>query len=56
MEILNLIVRGNSGAEIADMLCLSAHTVKTHRRNIISKMKVRNTKELITKSLELALI
>lgn len=56
MEILNLIVRGNSGAEIAHLLCLSEHTVKTHRRNIIAKMQVRNTKELITKAIELALI
>lgn len=55
-EILNLIARGHSGSEISKMLTLSQHTVKSHRRNILEKMQVRNSKELIRKALELAVI
>lgn len=55
-EILNLIARGHSGSEISKMLIISQHTVKSHRRNILEKMQVRNSKELIRKALELAVI
>ena len=33
MEIICLIAEGYSNNEIADQLCLSAHTVTTHRKN-----------------------
>ena len=55
-EILSLIARGYSGSEIAKNICISEHTVKSHRRNIIAKMRVRNTKELISKAIEMAVI
>ena len=41
-EILNHIASGMSNHEIADELCISIHTVKTHVYNIFKKIKVPN--------------
>jgi DNA-binding NarL/FixJ family response regulator len=37
LEILALVSKGKSTAEIADCLNLSVHTVMTHRKNMLSK-------------------
>lgn len=39
-EVLGLVARGQSDKEIANSLTLSLHTVKTHLRNILSKLQV----------------
>lgn len=39
-EVLRLITRGFSNREIADILCICSDTVKTHVRNIFSKLDV----------------
>lgn len=36
------IARGMSNKEIADKLCISVHTVTTHRRNICSKLEIHS--------------
>ena len=41
-EIISCIARGMSNKEIADKLCLSIHTVTTHRRNIGTKLDVHS--------------
>ncbi len=46
-EILILISKGKNTQEIADTLYLSFLTVQTHRRNILSKLQVKNVAELI---------
>ena len=46
-EILNLIIEGKNSNEIADSLFLSFLTVQTHRRNIMTKLEVKNIAELI---------
>lgn len=46
-EILKLIAKGNSTLKIADKLHLSHHTVNTHRKNILKKLKVKSPTELI---------
>jgi DNA-binding NarL/FixJ family response regulator len=43
IEIIKLIAFGLSNKQIADKLCLSLHTVNTHRKNILQKLKVNNT-------------
>lgn len=55
-EILILIAKGHSAGEIAKALHVSEHTVKSHRKNIIDKMQVRNSRDLIRKAVELAII
>lgn len=39
-EIVAAVAKGMSNKEIADMLCISVHTVATHRRNICSKLEI----------------
>ena len=41
-EIIRNVARGLSNKEIADKLCLSVHTVSTHRRNICSKLDIHS--------------
>jgi DNA-binding NarL/FixJ family response regulator len=46
-QVLQLIVEGNSNKEIALSLGISPKTVSVHRTNIMSKLDVQNTVELI---------
>ena len=45
-EIVRLVAQGLSNKEIADKLCLSFHTVTTHRRNISEKLNIHSTAAL----------
>lgn len=47
MEIISLVAEGYSNKQIADKLFLSTHTVTTHRKNIMGKLKVNNTAGLV---------
>ena len=49
-EILELIGNGLVTKEIANQLHISESTVTTHRKNLIAKLEVRNTAELIKKA------
>lgn len=42
-DVLVQIVRGLSNKEIADTLCISVHTVTTHRKNITRKLNIHST-------------
>jgi DNA-binding NarL/FixJ family response regulator len=46
-EIVTLISKGMTTKEIAGTLFLSHHTVNTHRRNIMRKLKVSSSSELM---------
>ena len=46
-EVLQLIAEGHTNKAIADMLCISATTVETHRAHIFEKIDVHNTAELV---------
>ena len=46
-EVLGLIAEGHTNAKIAELLFLSAHTVTTHRKNIMHKLGVRNTAGIV---------
>lgn len=47
LEIIKLVAEGFSNTEIADRLFLSAHTVNTHRKNIMSKIGVNKTAAIV---------
>lgn len=47
-EILGLIMQGLTNPEIAEKLFISAETVKSHRRHILTKTGARNTAALVT--------
>jgi DNA-binding NarL/FixJ family response regulator len=55
-EILQLIAKGLTSKEIAPMLFISVRTVETHRNNILKKLEVKNTAELINKATKLQLL
>lgn len=42
IDVLKLLVEGNSNKEIANNLCISTHTVITHRKNIIRKTGIKS--------------
>lgn len=46
-EIILLIAEGNTTGQIAEKLFLSAHTVNTHRKNIMAKLGVNNTAAIV---------
>lgn len=50
-EIVELLAKGLQTKQIAEELLLSVHTVRTHRKNILSKTGCRNTAELIAESM-----
>ena len=41
-EILVCVVKGLTNKQIADALCISTHTVITHRRNIAAKLQIHS--------------
>ncbi|MBS1637599.1 MAG: response regulator transcription factor [Bacteroidetes bacterium] len=43
IDVIRLIAEGLSNKQIADKLCLSTHTVNTHRKNLMNKLQVNNT-------------
>jgi two-component system, NarL family, response regulator LiaR len=49
-EVLQLITKGHSNAEIADNLFLSLSTVKTHVSNLFVKMDVKSRTQAIEKA------
>ncbi len=51
-EILILISNGLTTNQIAEQLFLSPVTVETHRRNLLTKFKVKNMIELVQLALK----
>ncbi|WP_417608667.1 LuxR C-terminal-related transcriptional regulator [Owenweeksia hongkongensis] len=46
-DIIRLLALGNNSKQISQKLFISPHTVDTHRRNILKKLKVSSTGELV---------
>ncbi|MGK9369241.1 LuxR C-terminal-related transcriptional regulator [Melioribacter sp. Ez-97] len=55
-EILQYIAEGMNNKEIGGLLNISEFTVLTHRRNIMRKLNVKNTPQLIIESIKRGLI
>lgn len=55
-EILVLIAQEFTGNEIAEKTFISLNTVNTHRRNLISKLNVKNTAGLVKYAIEYGLL
>lgn len=47
IEVVKLISQGLIAKEIADALNLSTHTIYTHRKNIMKKLKLGSSSELV---------
>jgi DNA-binding NarL/FixJ family response regulator len=46
-EVLKLIAEGHSNKEIGDVLFVSVHTVERHRANIMKKLNIKKTADLV---------
>ncbi len=46
-EVLKLIAEGKSGKEIADLLSISVRTVEHHRANLMAKLSLKKTADLV---------
>jgi len=46
-DVLKFISEGKSNSEVAEILGISIRTVETHRANIMNKLDLRNTAELV---------
>jgi len=55
-EVLECIATGLTTHEIADQLFISKNTVETHRKNLLYKLKARNTAELVNNAYKQRLI
>src|SRR6185437_2906273 len=55
-DVLKLLVQEMTSNEIAEKLCISFHTVETHRKNLISKLPVKNTVGLVKYAIDIGLI
>ncbi|MCF3107580.1 response regulator transcription factor [Niabella sp. CC-SYL272] len=55
-EVLELIAEGLTNVEMAHRLFVSAATIDTHRKNLLTKLDAKNTAILVRKAVQLELI
>ena len=55
-EVLKLISLEYSAKEIADILYISFHTANSHRKNLMQKLKVKNTAGMVRAGFELGIL
>jgi len=55
-EIMRMLAEGISKSDIADRLCISVKTVENHRSNIMKKLDLRSTMDLVRYAAKLGLI
>lgn len=56
LEVLKLVARGLSNAEIADKLFLSEATVKTHVGRVLSKLELRDRAQVVVFAYEAGIV
>lgn len=47
LQVIHKLAEGLTSPQIADELFISEHTVRTHRKNILKKLQLHNSSELI---------
>jgi DNA-binding CsgD family transcriptional regulator len=52
-EVIRLLALGYNSHQIAKRMYISAHTVNTHRRNLIAKLDARNTVHMVVKAMRM---
>lgn len=55
-EIIKFIAEGLTNAQIAEELYLSNHTINTHRKNIMSKLGVKNTAGIVMYAVKMNIV
>ena len=56
LEVLQLIVMEKTTSEIGDILYISEHTIKTHRKNIMLKLGAINMAGMVRRAYEEGLL
>jgi DNA-binding NarL/FixJ family response regulator len=52
LQVLSLIAEGLTNNEIGDRIFLSAHTVASHRKNLMKKFKASNNVDLVIRAIK----
>jgi len=55
-DVLRLLARGRTYAQVSDELAVSLHTVASHVKNIYRKFEVHSARAAVWRALELRLI
>ena len=55
-EIIKLTAKGWAAKTIAEHLFLSTHTIYTHKKNIMKKLKINSSSEMIVYAIQNRLI
>ena len=56
VEVLELLAQGKTNKEAGEILHLSHHTVHSHRKNIMKKLKVNSVSELVSAAYQLNIL
>ncbi len=56
IDIVRLMAQGSNAQDIAETLCLSVHTVYTHRKNIMRKLDVTSAAEVVLYAINSGLV
>lgn len=56
IEVINLVARGDTNKEIAEVLVVTENTVKVHLRSIFRKLGVRNRQQVTAHALQSGLV
>jgi LuxR family maltose regulon positive regulatory protein len=56
LEVLRLLAAGYKYKEVAERLVISMNTVRSHTKNVYSKLNVNNRTQAITRAKELNML